>query len=61
MKSIQAKGEYDFDTDIFHARPIERIYDSSFAGDFIFDVGKNRTLVLKYSTPQKFSMYQKDS
>ncbi len=37
----KAKAEYDFEDDIFSARPIKRKYDSSVQiGNFIFDIDK---------------------
>ena len=40
-KSEKAKGGYDFEEDIFSARPLKRRYDSSVQiGNFIFDIDK---------------------
>ncbi len=40
-KSVKAKSGYDFEEDIFSARPLKRKYDSSVQiGNFIFDIDK---------------------
>lgn len=42
MKEEKAKILYNFEDDIFLARPLERDYDSSFQiGNFIFDLDKS--------------------
>lgn len=48
MKSIKipAKTEYDFESDIFYARPINRKYFSSFhRGEFVFDIDDDKKVV----------------
>lgn len=43
---IPAKGKYDFENDIFYARPIKRVYESSFqAGNIIFDIDNDNKIV----------------
>ena len=45
MKEEKAKVSYNFEDDIFLARPLERNYDSSFQiGNFIFDLDKNNNI-----------------
>jgi hypothetical protein len=45
MKEEKAKILYNFEDDIFLARPLERDYDSSFQiGNFIFDLDKNNNV-----------------
>lgn len=45
MKVEKAKASYNFEDDIFLARPLERDYDSSFQiGNFIFDLDKNNNV-----------------
>ncbi len=45
MKLEKAKVLYNFEEDIFLARPLERNYDSSFQiGNFIFDLDKNNNV-----------------
>ncbi|MBU0470158.1 MAG: DUF2283 domain-containing protein [Nanoarchaeota archaeon] len=42
MKEEKAKVVYNFEDDVFLARPLERDYDSSFQiGNFIFDLDQN--------------------
>ena len=46
MKEDKAKASYDFEEDIFLARPIERKYESSFQIDnFIFDLDKENKII----------------
>ena len=45
MKEVKAKIDYNFEDDIFLARPTERDYDSSFQiGNFIFDLDKDHNI-----------------
>ena len=45
MKEEKAKVSYNFEDDIFLARPLEQKYDSSFQiGNFIFDLDKNNNI-----------------